>query len=375
MALLVLGGCRRKLDGVGGWAASQTNTCAITGGKIVCWGSDFGKSSAVPLAGVEDAVEIANDNSTFYWRTGAGAVFAFSSNFINLEAGIDPRRGKVAIVPIVGSGAYGLAENGVYLVATETTNERRRFALLPAPPARPTVTHFDPIPLAAGPRSRPRAVGDGYLRDGELAMPDVRIAHGPDRSRPSTDPVTEGSRETAGPLRHGPDRVLAGRFVDRTGVNSHTHFVSDETGTVFAFQGRNAGEHILREISELKGATSVVDTGDLRCAVFAGELRCSGNRRALGGATADGEATWKLVALPFDEPIREVGVGVGWVGGGYPNGVTRPDSSKKSLEVSGFVVAITASGAFYQWGDSDYGALNGNQGFVKEPMLVKLRRF
>ena len=349
-ALLVLGGCGKKLDGVTGWAASQTNTCAITGGKVVCWGSDFGKASAVPLVGAEDAVEIANDNSTFYWRTGAGAVYAFSSNFTNLKAGIDPRRGKVAIVPILGSGAYALAENGVYLVATETTNERRRFALLPAPPARPTVTGFDPIPLAAGPRSRPRPVGDGYLRDGELAMPDVSIAH-------------------------GPDRVLTGRFVDRTGVNSRTHFVSDETGAVFAFQGRNAGEHILREIAELKGATSVVDTGDLRCAVFAGELRCSGNRRALGGATADGEATWKLVALPFDEPIREVGVGVGWILGGYPSGFTRKESKATRIETYGFVVAITTSGNVYQWGDSDYGALNGEEGFVKEPMRVKLRRF
>lgn len=342
-ALLVLGGCGKKLDGVTGWAASQTNTCAITGGKVVCWGSDFGKASAVPIVGAEDAVEIANDNSTFYWRTGAGAVYAFSSNFTNLKAGIDPRRGKVAIVPVVASGAFALGAGGDYFVAAGKTSERRRFGLAPVPPAPPEVTHVDANDLGRRPPTRARPLGFGYLRDGELLMPD--------------------------------QRPLEGRFVDRTGVNSQTHFVSDGTGAVFAFQDRSGRDDALREIAELKGATSVVDTGDLRCAVFAGELRCSGNRRALGGATADGEATWKLVALPFDEPIREVGVGVGWILGDYPGAFTRKEPKATRIETYGFVVAITTSGAVYQWGDSDYGALNGKEGFVKEPMRVKLRRF
>lgn len=350
-ALLFLAGCGKKLDGVSGWAASQTNTCVITGGKIICWGSDFGKGSAVPIVGAEDAVEIASDNSTFYWRTGAGAVYAFSSNFVNLRENVDTRRGKVAILPIAASGAYALAENGVYLVTVGTRSERRRFALSPAPPAPPTVTYFDPIPLA---QTGARPVGDGYLRDGVLAMPDVSIAHGPDE-------VVDGRR-----------------FVDRTGVNSRTHFLSDETGAVFAFQGRSSPEP-LREIAELRGATSVVDTGDLRCAVFAGELRCSGNRRALAGATANGEATWKLVAIPFNERIREIGAGVGWLQNGFyesqvDSWAPRPPK-ERDLGVSGFVVAITERGNVYQWGDSDYGAINGKEGFVKEPFLVKIRRF
>jgi|GEM_PF-6465503 len=352
-ALLFLAGCGKKLDGVSGWAASQTNTCVITGGKIICWGSDFGKGSAVPIVGAEDAVEIASDNSTFYWRTGAGAVYAFSSNFVNLRENVDTRRGKVAILPIAASGAYALAENGVYLVTVGTRSERRRFALSPAPPAPPTVTYFDPIPLA---QTGAHPIGDGYLRDGVLAMPDVSIAHGPDE-------VVDGRR-----------------FVDRTGVNSRTHFVSDETGAVFAFQGRSSPEP-LREIAELRGATSVVDTGDLRCAVFAGELRCSGNRRALAGATANalagatanGEATWKLVPIPFDKPIREVGVGVGWILGGYPSGFTRKEPKAARIETYGFVVAITERGNVYQWGDSDYGALNGAEGFVRKPMRITLR--
>jgi hypothetical protein len=343
-AALLLGGCGKKLDGVTGWAASQTNTCVITGGKIVCWGSDFGKSSAVPLAGVEDAVEIANDHDTFYWRTGAGAVYAFSSNFINLDTKIDPRRGKVAIIPIVASGACALGAGGDYFVAAGKTSERRRFGLAPVPPALPKVIHVDTNDLGRRPPTRARPLGFGYLRDGELLMPDQS------------------------PLAGGP-------FVDRTGVNSQTHFVSDGTGAVFAFPDRFARDSALREIPELKGATSVVDTGDLRCAVFAGELRCSGNRRALGGATADGEATWKLVPLPFDEPIREVGVGIGWILGGYPGAFTRTEPKATRIETYGFVVAITTSGAVYQWGDSDYGALNGKEGFVKEPMRVKLRRF
>lgn len=352
VALLVVGGCGKKLDGVTGWTASQTNTCAITGDKVVCWGSDFGKASAVPIVGAEDAVEIANDSDTFYWRTSAGAVYAFSSDFINLREKVDPRSGKVAIVPIVASGAYALAGNGVYFVATGTTNERRRFALSPAPPAPPTVTQFDAIPHGTDPQSRSRPVGDGSLRDGVLTVPDLSIAQ-------------------------GPDRVLTGRFVDRTGVNSRTHFLSDETGAVFAFDGGTDPAKFLRKINELQGATSVIDAGDLRCAVFAGELRCSGNRRALAGATADGEATWKLVPIPFDEPIREVGVGVGWLQNGFYE--SRVDSwaprPPKRIPIYGFVAAVTASGAIYQWGDSDYGALNGKEGFVKEPMRIKLRRF